>query len=132
MVMAQVPAIAADWHVGTGYSPPARNEAVSPESAISSGSANSRINPLVSKALRTTSRVPPLVARFATATPNGAAPESSVPAVVNIGRPMAPLPAGDPTAGTGFPLASTGPPAPIPGRPSGCVGEPPFPAILAK
>ena len=45
------PVVYADWHVGTGYSPPARNEAVSPESAISSGSANWRINPLVSKAL---------------------------------------------------------------------------------
>ena len=42
---------------GTGYSPPARNEAVSPESAISSGSANWRINPLVSKAVRRTSRL---------------------------------------------------------------------------
>src|SRR2546430_14184664 len=127
----------ADWHVGIVYSQPARNEAVSPESAISSGSANSRINPLDSKALRTTSRLPPLVARFATATPKGAAPDSNVPAAVKSGMPMAPLPAGDPGAGTGFPLASTPVTA---GRPRGCpdgvkppvpVLNPRFPPLLA-
>src|SRR5947209_19233381 len=112
-----VPVVCADWTTGTGYSPPARNEAVSPESAISSGSANWRTNPLVSRALKTTSRLAPLLARLAIATPKGCAPESNVPAVVNIGRPGAPLPAGDPTAGTGFPLASTVPV--IPGRPPG-------------
>src|SRR6476619_101771 len=102
MVMAHpVPVVCADWHTGTGYSPPARNEAVSPESAIRSGSANRRTNPFVSKALRTTSRVAPLLARFATATPRGVGPESNAPAaVVNIGRPIAPLPGGEPGAGT--------------------------------
>src|SRR5262245_24351924 len=93
MVMAHpVPVVCADWHVGTGYSPPARNEAVSPESAISSGSANWRINPLVSKALKTRSRLLPPAARLATATPKGDAPESNVPRVVNIGSPAAPPP----------------------------------------
>src|SRR5262249_393319 len=117
------PMVAAAWHTGTGYSPPARNEAVSPGSAIRSGSANRRTKPFVSKAVRTTSRVAPLLARFATATPKGVAPESNVPAAcVNIGRPIAPLPAGEPGAGTGFPLASTpgtaGPPARL--------GHPPY------
>src|SRR5215510_2375271 len=137
MVTAHAPPIvAAAWHTGTGYSPPARNEAVSPESAIRSGSANRRTNPFVSKADRTTSRVAPLLARFATATPKGPAPESNVPAVVvNIGRPIAPLPAGEPGAGTGFPLASTPVTA---GRPPGCittsgrpVAKPRLPPLLA-
>src|SRR5262245_37104060 len=102
MVMAHPTATAApddDWHVGTGYSPPARNEAVSPESATRSGSANCRINPLVSKALRITSMLAPLLVRFAIATPKGAAPESNVPTPANIGRPGALV--------TGFPFAST-------------------------
>src|SRR5438093_6866471 len=90
MVMAHpAPVVYADWHVGTGYSPPARNEAVSPESAISSGSANWRTNPLSSKAVKRRSRLFPLPARLASATPKGAAPESNVPADVNSGTPAA-------------------------------------------
>src|SRR5262249_33670010 len=118
---------------GTGYSPPARNEAVSPESAIRSGSANRRTNPFVSKAVRSTSRLPPRLARFASATEKGTAPESNVPAVENIGRPGAPLPKGEPGEGTGFPLASTkvpGPAAPIPGRPPGCPASAPGVVLL--
>ena len=95
-------------HDGTGNSPPARKEAVSPESATKSGSARRRMRPFVSSAVRVTSRLPPLVARLASATPKGAAHrESKVAAVLNIGRPGAPLPVGEPGAGTGFPLAST-------------------------
>ena len=59
--------------VGTGNSPPARKEAVSPESATKSGSARRRMRPFVSSADRVTSRLPPLVARLASATPKGAA-----------------------------------------------------------
>src|SRR5262249_58549827 len=90
--------------------------------------------PFVSKALRSTSRVAPLLARFASAIPKGALPEINEPAAVNIGRPSAPLPAGEPGAGTGFPLASTPVTA---GRPPGCVTvpipvvKPPFPPLLA-
>src|SRR3954451_7653137 len=98
--------------VGTGNSPPARKEAVSPESATKSGSARRRMRPFSSSAVRVTSRLPPLVARLASATPKGAAtaPEivgSKVPTALNIGRPGAPLPGGESGAGTGFPLAST-------------------------
>src|SRR5262249_12051239 len=131
-LMTGTPPVPPGCTTGIGYSPPARNEAVSPESAIRSGSANRRTSPFVSKALRSTSRLAPLLARFASATEKGAAPESNVPAVVNIGRPGAPLPVGEPGEGTGFPAASTGAFAPIPGRPSGCVGEPAFPATLLK
>ena len=93
---------------GTGNSPPARKEAVSPESATKSGSARRRMRPFSSSADRVTSRLPPLVARLASATPKGARTrESKVPTVLNIGRPGAPLPVGEPGAGTGFPLAST-------------------------
>ena len=80
---------------------------MSPESATKSGSAKRRMSPFVSNAVRVTSRLAPLVARLASATPKGCAPEIKVAAVVNIGRPGAPLPAGEPGAGTGFPLAST-------------------------
>src|SRR5262249_23370126 len=80
MVIAHPPIVGVpDWHVGNGYSPPARNEAVSPESAMRSGSASCRIKPLVSKALKTTSKLPFLLARLAIATPKGVAPESKVP-----------------------------------------------------
>ena len=112
VVMTGTPPVPPGCTVGTGNSPPARKEAVSPESAIKSGSARRRTRPFVSSADRVTSRLPPLVARLASATPKGtaAAPEiagSKVAAVLNIGRPGAPLPAGEPGAGTGFPLAST-------------------------
>src|SRR5207245_3856904 len=101
MVMAHpVPVVCADWHVGTGYSPPARNEAVSPESAISSGSAKLRTKSLFSKALKRRSRLLPLLARLASATPKGDAPESNVPAVVNNGTPAA-------FGMIGFPAGST-------------------------
>ena len=56
---------------GTGNSPPARKEAVSPESATKSGSAKRRMRPFVSSAVRVTSRLAPLVARLASATPKG-------------------------------------------------------------
>ena len=107
VVMIGTPPVLPGCAVGTGNSPPARKEAVSPESATKSGSARRRMRPFVSSADRVTSRLPPLVARLASATPKGAAPESKVPAVLNIGRPGAPLPVGEPGAGTGFPLAST-------------------------
>src|SRR5262249_41011431 len=61
-------------------------------------------------------------------------PEINEPAAVNNGRPSAPLPAGEPGAGTGFPLASTPVTA---GPPPGCVtgpipvGKPRFPPLLA-
>ena len=92
---------------GTGNSPPARKAAVSPESATRSGSARRRMRPFVSSALRRRSMLAPLLARLASATPKGAAPESKVPTVEKIGMPGAPLPAGEPGAGTGFPPAST-------------------------
>src|SRR5262249_39938382 len=148
MVMAHpVPVVCADWHVGTGYSPPARNEAVSPESAMSSGSANWRINPLVSKALKTRSRLLPLPARLASATPKGAAPESNVPAVLNSGTPAGPeqpilnrVQLMEFVFPTEFPAASTaGVEVTVP-RPAGCpfgvkpptpVLKPRFPALLA-
>src|SRR5258707_8800901 len=108
--------------VGTGNSPPARKDAVSPESATKSGSARRRTRPLVSSAVRVTSRLPPLVARLASATPKGtaAAPEivgSKVAAVWNIGRPGGPLPVVAPPGpiDTGFPLASTQGGVPQPG-----------------
>ena len=70
--------------------------------------------PSSSSADRVTSRLPPLVARLASATPKGAAaaPEiagSKVPTVLNIGRPGGPLPLVWPPGrrDTGFPLAST-------------------------
>src|SRR5262249_29483097 len=135
------------WHTGTGYSPPARNEAVSPESAIRSGSARRRTRPFVSSAVRATSRLAPLLARLASATPKGSAPETKVPAVANNGRPGAALPGGacgggesDPTggAGPGFPAASTrpGPTTPTPGLPPGTtvpvpVVKPRFPPPFA-
>src|SRR3954451_5286992 len=104
--------------VGTGNSPPARKEAVSPESATKSGSARRRMRPFSSNAVRVTSRLPPLVARLASATPKGAAPESKVAAVLNIGRPGGPLPVNG--LDTGFPLASTqgGAPQPLVGGPT--------------
>src|SRR5262249_15938127 len=125
MVMAHpVPVVTADWHVGIGYSPPARNEAVSPESAIRSGSANSPINPLVSKALKRRSSLLPLRARLASATPKGAAPESNVPVVVNSGTPAA-------DGRIGFPAGSTEVTAP---RPRGCPAgdKPPTPVLKPR
>ena len=81
---------------------------MSPESATKSGSARRRMRPLVSSADRVTSRLPPLVARLASATPKGtaAAPEivgSKVAAVLNIGRPGGPLPVG---AGCGYRISA--------------------------
>ena len=59
----------------------------------------------------------------------GRAPEIKVAAVVNIGRPGAPLPAGEPGAGTGFPLAST--PVSVQGR--ACPGvTAPTPVVKAS
>src|SRR5262249_54053529 len=133
-LMTGTPAVPPGCTTGIGYSPPARNEAVSPESAIRSGSANRRTNPFVSKALRSTSRVAPLLAGFASAIPKGAQPEINVHVALNIGGHSAPLPAGEPGAGTGFPLAS---PPVTAGRPPGCVTapipvvKPRFPPLLA-
>ena len=92
---------------GTGNSPPARKEAVSPESATKSGSARRRTRPFVSSADRVTSRLPPLVARLASATPKGAAPEQQSPHSIEYRKARWPTASGRPGAGTGFPLAST-------------------------
>ena len=72
-VMTGAPPILPACATGTGNSPPARKDAVSPESAIKSGSARRRTRPFSSSADRVTSRLPPLVARLASATPKGAA-----------------------------------------------------------
>ena len=74
VVMIGTPPVLPGCAVGTGNSPPARKEAVSPESATKSGSARRRMRPFVSSADRVTSRLPPLVARLASATPKGAQP----------------------------------------------------------
>ena len=58
VVMIGTPPAPLDCAVGTGNSPPARKEAVSPESATKSGSARRRMRPLVSSAVRVTSRLP--------------------------------------------------------------------------
>src|SRR5580658_4368556 len=62
---------------GIGYSPPARKLAVSPDSAVRLGCANSRTRPFCSSALSSTSSglEPPI--RRPTRKPNGEAPEST-------------------------------------------------------
>src|SRR5262249_52741654 len=149
-VMIGTPPVLLVCATGTGNSPPARKAAVSPESAIKSGSARRRRRPFVSSADRVTSRLPPLVARLAIATPKGtaAAPESvgsKVPRALNIGRPAGPLPPIVPPGNvdTGFPLASTqgGVPQPVVGGPTAGlppaeggpkpVAKPRFPALFA-
>src|SRR4030081_2413348 len=136
--MTGTPPVLPGCTMGTGNSPPARKAAVSPESATKSGSARRRMRPFVSNADRATSRLAPLVARLASATPKGCAPEIKVAAVVNIGR-LGALPTVFPLASTQFgrtqPVAEDGglpivflPPAVTEPRP---VPKPRFPALFA-
>ena len=78
--------------IGTGNSPPARNRAESPDSAIRFGSANRRTKPFCSNAVTSASRLPwPLLMTLARMVANGPAVLlTSVPAVVKIGTPPVP------------------------------------------
>src|SRR5215475_6126029 len=74
--------------IGTGNSPPARNCAVSPESAIRLGSARRRISPLVSSAVTRTSIFVPPLTRLASTTPKGDVLPTRVPVVWSSGMPL--------------------------------------------
>ena len=70
---------------GSGYSPPARKLAVSPDSAVRFGSASVRTRPRCSSALISTSMVVPPAIMRPSMKPNGDAPESTPAATSPIG-----------------------------------------------